>query len=610
MKKKFIALIAVAIMLVSVLGACGTEETSGGSDKIVTDQNASEEIVGSLIESEQDEEEIHISEEVVKEETITEKVDYMAEAQKQCASGNYDEASAQYQNEYQINGNQQALVELLDMWIKQGNDAEVKRWASYIQSNCEDMTDELRGIVERSEKIQWIPIVVTHTRSRSDSSEEVVCATNLAYDEAGNIIQSNIAFHGGGFGYLSNEGAYYTYEYLGDDKVKVVTYDPIKEKEEEQYKYEELNDYANYMNMTVEDMFNCNWDELANRALDAGVNPDDIQMMMQKDTYYDIYCYDENGWLIKEEEYRNGELYLVYDYYYDMTYDISLGQGGMQTEQQVRIYESYIGGDNRSWEESFWYSDYKIGMFAIIEGDEIVCDEYGNIVYRRSSSYNIYGDKIQNAYRIEYAYCTPEEYMVAKESGDFNAYKIGVVQESIENEEEPVVYIYDKENLDLRCEVYLGNDYATYAPVFEQIVSLGDEPFANLDNSGEYWISREEADQGLVIYNGLFGDEESLDDCDYCDIGSYGESETTGAEAVYFYDGNRVIYRLNTKVPSFYVVDYSTMSVSDNTKLVDFGGVFTSSLYLVPQICNKQEIEGYIVYFSYDTYVEIEPFEG
>ncbi len=594
MKKKVIALIWISIISIFVLGACKTEETSGNSEPIAEEQQyVNSEMVDSL---------------TGKEESITEQVDYMAEAQKQQAAGNYGDAAILYQNEYEINGNQYALVELLDMWIKQGNDAEVKNWARIIRTDCTDMTDELREIVERSEKIQWIPIVVTHTRSRSDSYEEVVCATNLAYDAEGNIIQSNIAFHGGGFGYLSNEGAYYSYEYLGDDKVKIVTHDPIKEAEEEQYKYEKLNEYANHLNMTVEDMFNCNWDELANRALDAGINPDDIQRMMQNDTYYEIYYYDENGWLITEEEYRNEELYLVYDYYYDMSYDISLGQGGMQTEQQVRIYESYVDGDNRNWEESFWYSDYKIGMFAIIEGDEIVCDEYGNIVYRRSSSYNLYGDRIENAYRIEYAYCTPEEYMVAKESGDFNAYKIGVVQESIENEES-VVYIYDKENLDLRCEVYLGNDYATYAPVFEEIVSLGDEPFANLDHSGEYWISREEADQGLVVYNGLFGDEESLDDCDYCDIGSYGESETTGAEAVYFYDGNRVIYRLNTKVPSFYVVDYSTMSVSDNTKLVDFGGIFTSSLYLVPQICNKKEIEGYIVYFSYDTYVEIEPFE-
>lgn len=157
--------------------------------------------------------------------------------------------------------------------------------------------------------------------------------------------------------------------------------------------------------------------------------------------------------------------------------------------------------------------------------------------------------------------------------------------------------------------MYLGNDYATYAPIFEEIVSMGDEPFTNLDNTGEYWITRERADQGLSVYNGLFGIEESLDECDYCDIGSYGEDETSGAEAAYFYDGNRVIYRLNTQEPSFYVVDYSTISVSDTTKLVDFGGLFTSSLYLVPSICNKKEIGGYVVYFSYDTYVVIEPYE-
>ncbi|MBQ7780875.1 MAG: hypothetical protein IJ405_02500 [Lachnospiraceae bacterium] len=604
MKKKLITLIMVAAMLVSVLGACGAEESSGDADKIVTDQNASNEIGSSLTEEEQDE--IHISEEVMSEETITEKVDYIAEAQKQWAAGNYEEAAIQYQNEYQVNGNQHALVELLDMWIKQGNDAEVKRWASYIRSECVDMTDELRGIVERSEKIQWIPIVVTHTQSRSGSSEEVACATNLAYDEAGNIIQSNIAFHRGGFGYLSNEGAYYTYEYLGDDKVKVVTYDPIKEKEEEQYKYEELNTYANYMNMTVEDMFNCDWDELSNRALDAGVNPDDIQMMMQKDTYYDIYCYDENGWLITEEKYRNDELYLVYDYYYDMSYDISLGQDGMQTEQQVRIYERYIGGDNRNWEESFWYSDKKVGMFAIIEGDEIVCDEYGNIVYRRSSSYNLYGDKIQNASRIEYVYCTPEEYMVAKESGDFSAYKIGTIGSDTQDSVYPF-YVYDEEGLELRCKEYLGTDYAVYEPLFEELVSSSNEPFIGLDEKEtSFMVTNEMNDRGLFYQEALWGTEESLDEYDFVEIGLDEGGNTMGAEAVYFYEGTKVVYRLNTKEPSFFVVDYKNHTISDNTQYVDFGDVFYKWLYLVPSACNKREIAGFTVYFSYVTDVYFE----
>lgn len=377
MKRKLITLIVVGTMMLAVLTGCGGAQANISSDNIITEQN-----------------------------TSIEKVDYMAEAQKQSAAQNYGEAAILYQNEYRINGNQSALVELLDMWMRQGNDAEVKKWAAYIRSNCADMTDELREIVERSEKIQWFPVVLTHTQSRSGMVEEVVCETNLAYDEEGNLVQSNIAYHGGTFGYLSNEGAYYTYEYLGDNKVKIVTYDPVEEAAEQQYKQENLSHYAQILNMTVEEMFNRNWEELANRAEEAGINPDSIQMMMQNDTYYYIYHYDENGWIITEEEYRNGELYLVYDYYYDMKYDISLGQGGMQTEKLVRITERYINGDSRNLERSFWYSDKKVGMFAIKEGDEIVCDEYGNIIYWRSSSYNIYGDLIQNAYRLEYVYCT------------------------------------------------------------------------------------------------------------------------------------------------------------------------------------------------------------
>ena len=199
---------------------------------------------------------------------------------------------------------------------------------------------------------------------------------------------------------------------------RIVTF----EAEEEQEKEQMLNEYAQYLDMTVEDMFNYNWDELTDRALDAGINPNEFQSLMQNSTYYDIYCYDENGWRIKAENYRDDELYCVQEYYYDMLYDISLGQGGMQTEQQVRIDVRYAGGDNINRRTSFWYSDKKVGMFAIIKGDEIVCDEHDNIVYRSSSSENLYGDIIQYTYQIEYAYCTPEEYMVAKQNGDFSAY--------------------------------------------------------------------------------------------------------------------------------------------------------------------------------------------
>lgn len=503
--------------------------------------------------------------EIPQEETI----DYMSEAKEQWACGNYEEAAIQYQNAYEAYGNQQALIEILNMWLSQGNDREVKNWVDYINVNCKEMNNELQTIVTRGKNIQWLITNVTYEISRPSFSKTEERIADIVFDEAGEIIQSNIALHDGAFGILENEEAYYTYEYLEDGRVKVTSHNPVA--------------------------------EAANETSDN-----------YNDAYYDIFAYDENGWIIEMDRYRNDELYATYQYSYAQKYDITLGQGGMKTDNQVKVIETYVGDRSRTLTYSYWYSNNKIGMFCIKEGKDDACDEFGNIIYKSSSTTSdITGITTYNIYRIEYVYCTPEEYMSAKQTGDFSAYKIGAVvgdKERTSNIPDALYasYVYAPEDLEMRCEAYLGSDYAVYEPIFKEIVSLGHSPFEGLDDSGNFMITEVMNDLGLITTEGLWGMEENLDEYHFCEIGLDEAGNTMGAWAAYFYEGTKVIYLLNTEEPSFFVVDYSNTIIDENTKLVDFGGVFTGSLYLVPEKCSKQEIGGYTVYFSYNTGVSYE----
>ena len=159
--------------------------------------------------------------------------------------------------------------------------------------------------------------------------------------------------------------------------------------------------------------------------------------------------------------------------------------------------------------------------------------------------------------------------------------------------------VYDEEGVIMRCKEYLGDDYYDYEDLFKSVVGMGDEPFSNLSKDELYMITMEMNNKGLIVANGFTGNEENLDDYTYCDIGDF----QGGAEAVYLYDDTKVIYRLNTKETTFLVVDYSNSVIDISTDLVEFGKVFNSSLYFVPELCNKQQIEGYTVYFSYNVIV-------
>ena len=164
--------------------------------------------------------------------------------------------------------------------------------------------------------------------------------------------------------------------------------------------------------------------------------------------------------------------------------------------------------------------------------------------------------------------------------------------------------LYNEEGIILKCKDYLGSEYYDYETMFKKIVDGGDTYFLGLDKNIEFVIKEKDYPNGFVASTGLWGSEEvsSLDDYDFIKISSM----DTGLKSVYFYDGNRVVYKLNTKEPSFFVVDYSNIIVDINMEMAEFGDVVDDEIYLIPKICKKETIEGYVVYFSYAKGISIE----
>ena len=545
-----------------------------------------------------------IDEEVAKsnDETIIPAIDYMAEAKKQWAGGNYEEAAIQYKNAYEITGNQQALIEILNMWMEKGNDTEVKKWCNYINTACEKWEDELQAVLKRGQDIQWMITNVTYEWNTSKLHEEEERIVDMEFDEEGNIIRSNISIHGGGIGFLDNDGAYYKYEYLDNNRVKVTIIDLVAEAQDEAKREEELNEMAQNANVTVEQFVNATDDELKK----LGYNPEYVNRLITPDTKHYIYTYDENGWIISVEEYRNNELRCNSEYYYDIIYNTELGQGGSNTDKQIRVVENYINDSPRTLYYDRWYSEKKIGMFCLAELENDTYDEYGNLVARSSVTTGITGTQTRHTYRMKYAYCTIDEYLEAKKTGDFSAYRIGTIVSDSEktNDVKDMVYpfyVYDDKEVDLRCKEYLGEEYTIYEPVFAELVKMSDEPFDGLnENKTDFMMTTDEMNEkGVYSQEGLWGREEALDEYDFLEIGIDEGGNTMGAIAVYFYEGTKVVYRLNTKETSFFVVDYKNHTINDNTEFVDFGGVLGQWLYLVPRVSNKRDVEGYTVYFSY-----------
>lgn len=162
--------------------------------------------------------------------------------------------------------------------------------------------------------------------------------------------------------------------------------------------------------------------------------------------------------------------------------------------------------------------------------------------------------------------------------------------------------VYDEEGIVLRSKEYLGDDYNVYEDMFKAIVAQGDELFDGLSGSTQYVITTEMEEEGFNWYNCLWGTEttDEIKEAVFVELGLDEAGKPSGAEAVYCYEGTRVIYRLNTYDDSFFVVDYSNMEVNKNTSLVEMGKIFGEYLYLVLEECNVTEVEGYTVFSSYN----------
>lgn len=167
--------------------------------------------------------------------------------------------------------------------------------------------------------------------------------------------------------------------------------------------------------------------------------------------------------------------------------------------------------------------------------------------------------------------------------------------------------IYEEEGIVFKSKQFLGSRYSEFEQLFKDIVAMGDEPFDSLDPENcVFTITEEDEANGIVVDQGIYNGFTVLDDYDIIDIGLYAGVDTQGAVAVYCYDGVRVVYWLDTEKPSFLVVDYSQNVFSENADFVEFGSIVGSNLWFVRDMCNKQVIDGYDVYFSYDIYVEKE----
>lgn len=353
MKKKIvIALLVVTMTVAHILEGCGVKESAGNAEST------------ELIESESKESESQIPKETVVAddlaETTPEIEDYFSEAQEQRDLLNFESADRLYQNAYEANGDQQALIEVLNMWLSEKNDKEVKKWVDYAKTNCAEMNDELLALVEKGENIQWMITNITDLTGSSEIFWE--------YDEYGRIVRCNMPLHRG----LIRITDECFYEYLEDGRVKVTETDVEAEEQRKQY-----------AGMTEEDL------------LEAGIVPDFLN------TWYYIYTYDEEGRIITKEEYRNDTFRGKWEFYYNMTYDIALGQGGLKTNAEIEKKWYGANGSSTTDRDSGWYYGYKIGVFGILNASDSNCDEYGNIVQ-------------YNDYTLEYIYCTPEEYFNGK----------------------------------------------------------------------------------------------------------------------------------------------------------------------------------------------------
>ncbi len=470
MKKKIVTVLFAAVVAAfSILGGCGATQETGGkveSTEINIPQQASTP-ASSVADSEQP----------------MGAVDYKAMAEDMLRTGQLEEAYKLYIAAYEQDGDQQVLIDGLNMWLHELKDKEgVESWVKYITENCTDvneelwtlmqecagMSDELRSLVEKSNNgARWMIANITHS-GKGDSYFDGECY--VEYDESGRIIKSNMSLHNY---YLSwNSDSDYLYEYLEDGRVKVTDMGKngvegtlrsrletvqfmlqsmgLEPGTEDIYDYYDISgalrsgileyyrkweiidqeQYDYYCNLDL-DGYDCYDGEqlyeyyYENQVYDYyGLLPEDLEPIEFK-----ILTFDDEGRLITEESWQDSWLGIrecksVREFYYNLTYDINLGQGGLSTGKQAEIRDD----TGKTHTQPIWYSGKKIGVFGISDlrpggndsavSVENIYDKYGNLV-RRSFTNN--GNRY--VYEFEYVFCTPEQYLEAKQTGDFSAYE-------------------------------------------------------------------------------------------------------------------------------------------------------------------------------------------
>ena len=383
-KKKSIIIISSAIIVVILMLAVLFNTRSTDSDNKEKKEKLTTEITTELsLETTTGitTEELIESEDEVVETTAEPYVDYYGEAQAKREEGLLEEAETSYENAYVINGEEQALIDVINMWISEGNDEKVKEWVQFCKDNCKEPSEELNSVITRGEKCQWMIVSVRGEGFDESTSESI----SVEYDNEGRIIRSNIDFHDNGrFGYMS--WSYYYYEYLEDGRVKVSN----------------------------------------------GENDDR--------PYY--YTFDEEDGRILYMEFTDSENRKHESYYqYIDEYTQAYGEG-ISYNGKVEI-SNYIAGEKSFG--NYYYINFtgkKIGVFPVTGNHQDSADvsvvnnfdEYGNLIYRMRYFKNMYGDTKVGEFYFEYAYCTPEEYFTAKENNDFSEYKISNLDTHVGNE--------------------------------------------------------------------------------------------------------------------------------------------------------------------------------
>lgn len=451
-KKILVVSFAVIGAVALALGGCGAQETGGRTgNEWHMDMEA-------LVASDPYDEDSVIE-------------NYMSEADGFRAQGSLEEAEVYYQRAYENFNDQQALIEIIHMWQEAKNVSKTDEWINYVKENCSDMNEELLEIIAQAESGQnasWMIFNVKYQEVvNGTEKEEKNCF--VEYDEYGRIIRSDINFQeatlkpiGGHF----NPTSYWIYEYQDEYKVKVcelpryvlnMTKEEIEliqanaqkivdytknnmQEEEKRYKDVYSADFYYDVNrrkaLILKDFLE-QYDSYYNEGVVTeelwGLCENFRQSLPQEENFgssldyfvsYSIYTYDNEGRVITIKKYFCDEVDYTMEYSYKTTHTIALGEGGLNTDKSAEIYDSR---DGRTSSGTLSYTGKKIGVFGIIDerkalADDIenIFDDYGNLLRQTKITYA--RNTIHNKMSFQYVYCTPEEYLAAKETGDFSAY--------------------------------------------------------------------------------------------------------------------------------------------------------------------------------------------